>query len=170
MLRSLREELANSDSYDYGLLAISDLEQSRPNILSVLKKYRAGKGDIIHVVHDTPQGAPLFTPGTGLAEIFPELTPLEGEIIVHKTEPCSFTKTDLQDHLERVGKKKIVLAGYMVLQNIIPQVKSASDEIDRLITAYHQLRELARNLVTMSLLSVMLLEIGISPELLRSNW
>jgi len=101
------------NEYDYGLLTISDLPDSRPNVRAVLEKYRAAKGDIVHVVHDTPLGAPLFTPGTDLADIFPELKPEDGEKIVHKTQPSSFTKTDLKEHLEKIGKKKIVLAGYM---------------------------------------------------------
>ena len=31
--------------------------------------------------------------------------------VIHKQHPSSFTGTDLQDHLDKVGKKKIVLAG-----------------------------------------------------------
>lgn len=31
--------------------------------------------------------------------------------MVHKQHPSSFTGTDLGEHLEKVGKKKIVLAG-----------------------------------------------------------
>ncbi|KAH8666023.1 isochorismatase hydrolase [Tricladium varicosporioides] len=101
------------NDYDYGLLAIADLELSRPNILTLLNKYRAAEGDIVHVVHDTPPGAPLFTQGTPAAEIFPELTPLVGEKVVHKTQPSSFTDTVLHEHLQNLGKKKIVLVGYM---------------------------------------------------------
>jgi len=31
--------------------------------------------------------------------------------VIHKQHPSSFTGTDLSEHLEKVGKKKIVLAG-----------------------------------------------------------
>jgi len=33
----------------------------------------------VHVTHTTPDGAPLFTPGTELAKEFEELKPKEGE-------------------------------------------------------------------------------------------
>ena len=33
--------------------------------------------------------------------------------MVHKTHPSSFTDTVLHEHLQSLGKKKIVLAGYM---------------------------------------------------------
>lgn len=68
----------------------------------------------MHVKHDVPQGAPLFTPGTELAEEFQELKAEKGEKEIRKQHPSSFTGTDLDAHLEKLGKKKIVLAGYMV--------------------------------------------------------
>lgn len=62
------------NEYDHGLLAISDVKSSRAVIGDVLKKYRDAKGDVVHVRHATPDGAPLFTPGTELAEEFSELS------------------------------------------------------------------------------------------------
>jgi hypothetical protein len=62
------------NEYDHGLLAISDVKSSRAVIGDVLKKYRDAGGDIVHVLHDTPEGAPLFTPKTELAEEFSELS------------------------------------------------------------------------------------------------
>jgi len=59
---------------DHGLLAISDVKASRAVIGDVLGKYRDAKGDVVHVKHETPDGAPLFTPGTELAQEFSELS------------------------------------------------------------------------------------------------
>ncbi|KAK3175868.1 hypothetical protein OEA41_007190 [Lepraria neglecta] len=85
------------NEYDHGLLAISDVKSSRAVIGDVLKRYRDAGGDVVH-----------------LAEEFSELTKgSEKEKVIHKQHPSSFTGTDLSDHLEKVGKKKIVLAGYM---------------------------------------------------------
>lgn len=50
------------------------MKSSRAVIGDVLKKYRDAGGDVVHVRHETPQGAPLFTPGTELAEEFSELS------------------------------------------------------------------------------------------------
>ena len=77
------------NEYNHGLLAISNIEESRANILSVLQKYRDAGGDVVHVKHDTPGGAPLFTPGTELAEEFEELEPMEGEKVQHALEIIS---------------------------------------------------------------------------------
>lgn len=102
------------NEYAKGKLAISNAPESRKVIASLLERYRAAKAPVVHVVHDTPQGAPVFTPGTDLAEEFEELKPKDGEAVVHKQFPGSFTDTGLQKHLEASGKKKIVLVGYMV--------------------------------------------------------
>jgi len=67
------------NEYDHGLLAISNVAESRANIGAVLKKYREAGGDVVHVTHTTPDGAPLFTPGTELAQEFEELKPKKGE-------------------------------------------------------------------------------------------
>ena len=69
------------NEYDHGLLAVSNVAESRANIGAVLKKYRDAGGDVVHVTHSTPEGAPLFTPGTELSEEFSELKPREGEMV-----------------------------------------------------------------------------------------
>lgn len=56
----------------------------------------------------------MFTSGTKLANEFDELAPKSGEAVIVKNYPGSFTGTDLQKELEKSGKKKVVLTGYMV--------------------------------------------------------
>jgi hypothetical protein len=45
----------------------------------LLDKYRKDGGKVVHIVHKVPEGAPIFSPGTELAEEFEELRPKEGE-------------------------------------------------------------------------------------------
>lgn len=66
------------NEYDHGALAIADVSSSRKVLHDVLEKYRGAKGNVVHVVHGTPEGAPVFTPGTELAEEFEELQPKSG--------------------------------------------------------------------------------------------
>jgi hypothetical protein len=42
-------------------------------IADLLDKYRKANGKIVHILHQTPEGAPVFTPGTDLAEEFKEV-------------------------------------------------------------------------------------------------
>jgi nicotinamidase-related amidase len=102
------------NEYANGQLRIHEVEESRKVIAAVLAKYREAKAPIIHVVHKTPDGAPVFTPGTDLANEFTELTPKGDESVVTKQFPGSFTGTNLKQLLTDSGRKKVVLTGYMV--------------------------------------------------------
>lgn len=102
------------NEYAEGKLKVSNADSSRKAIAALLKKYREADGKIVHVKHIVPDGAPVFTPKTKLAEEFEELTPKEGEKVIEKNHPSSFADTNLDDYLHGVGGKKVVLTGYMV--------------------------------------------------------
>lgn len=107
------------NEYADGKLATVDVSTTRKNIASLLQTYRTGSpnsgANIVHVVHQTPAGAPVFTPDTLLAEEFDELKPKDGEHVIMKNFPSSFASTDLHEYLQGLGDvgKKIVLSGYM---------------------------------------------------------
>lgn len=105
------------NEYASGHLKVKAVDHSRKVIADLLSRYRHG-GDgknIVHVVHKVPAGAPVFTPGTALAEEFSELTPRPGEKVVEKQFPNSFAQTNLHEYLKGLGVAgtKIVLVGYM---------------------------------------------------------
>jgi nicotinamidase-related amidase len=109
-----------------------DVDKTRKAIASLLEKYRAGSSDgknIVHVVHKTPEGAPVFTPGTELAEEFAELKPKSGEKVIEKEKVSSFVGTDLDDYLVSLGDrgKKTVLTGYMAHVCVSNTARQGSD-------------------------------------------
>ncbi|EHK98657.1 putative Uncharacterized isochorismatase family protein yddQ [Glarea lozoyensis 74030] len=67
------------NEYANGKLAVKNVEQSRKVIGSLLNKYRKANGKVVHVLHQVPDGAPVFTPGSDLAKEFDELKPKDGE-------------------------------------------------------------------------------------------
>lgn len=102
-----------NNRYADGHLKTANITSTRAEIATLLKKYRAASAPLVHVVHDTPAGAPVFTPSTPLAAIFEELTPLPHETVIHKGQAGSFTDTNLDEVLKKTGRKKVVLTGYM---------------------------------------------------------
>ncbi|KAI8306061.1 putative isochorismatase family protein YddQ [Colletotrichum sp. SAR11_240] len=116
------------NEYANGKLAVSGVEASRAKIASLLENYRVAKAPVIHVVHEVPADAPIFTPGTDLAEEFSELKPLEGESVVTKHFPGSFTGTNLEDLLKATGRNKVVLTGYMAHVCISTTARQASEK------------------------------------------
>lgn len=109
--------MSNTIRYAYGNLKTENLASTRPAIARLLEKYRAsGDGrNIVHVVHETPAGAAIFTSGTPLADEFEELQPKATEKLVVKKHPSSFAGTDLHEYLISLGAvgKRIVITGYM---------------------------------------------------------
>lgn len=103
------------NEYAEGKLKVSNAPESRKAIADLLKKYRDAKGQIVHITHSVPEGAPVFTPKTKLAEEFEELTPQGGEKVIQKLHPSSFADTSLHEYLRgTTASNKIVLTGYMV--------------------------------------------------------
>lgn len=102
------------NEYAEGKLKVTNAPETRKAIAGLLKKYRDAGGKIVHVKHSVPEGAPVFTPKTKLAEEFDELTPKEGEKVIEKIHPSSFADTTLHDYLRGNGGLKVVLTGYMV--------------------------------------------------------
>ena len=101
------------NEYADGHLKVDNVASTRRAIGSLLSTYRKSGNakNIIHVTHQVPAGAPVFTPDTKLAEEFEELAPQKGEKTIVKMHPGSFTDTDLQEYLQGTDAKKLVLTG-----------------------------------------------------------
>ncbi|KAF8852349.1 isochorismatase hydrolase-like protein [Acephala macrosclerotiorum] len=81
------------NEYAEGQLKTENVSSTRKQISTLLEKYRAASAPLVHIVHQVPDGAPVFTPETNLAKEFAELEPKSGE--------------------KSAGIKKLVLVGYM---------------------------------------------------------
>jgi len=144
MAKSLREILGETPStatikdsvliiidaqneYAIGQLKTENVASTRRIISTLLEKYRAAKAPIVHVVHDVPAGAPIFTPETDLAKEFAELEPEGGEKVIRKLHPGSFTGTDLDTFLKATGKNTVVLTGYMAHVCVSTTARQASE-------------------------------------------
>ncbi|KAF3003664.1 hypothetical protein E8E13_008371 [Curvularia kusanoi] len=101
------------NEYANGKLKVTNAEASGKVIASLLEKYRDANGKIVHILHKTPEGAPVFTPNTPLSEEFDILKPKDGEEVIWKGHPGSFAETNLDETLKGWGIKKVVLTGYM---------------------------------------------------------
>ena len=69
---------------------------------------------MVHVLHQTPEGAPVFTPGKEVAREYKDVEARQGEKVIYKQFPGSFKDTDLHEFLQGKGIKQVVLTGFMV--------------------------------------------------------
>jgi nicotinamidase-related amidase len=113
--------------YATGHLKTEKVDMTRVAIFNLLEKYRTAQAPIVHIVHVTPEGAPVFTPNSDMAKEFAELEPNVGEKVIGKRFISSFVGTDLDDYLKSTGKNKVVLTGYMSHVCVSSTARSASD-------------------------------------------
>ncbi|KAF2194576.1 Isochorismatase hydrolase [Zopfia rhizophila CBS 207.26] len=116
------------NEYASGALTVTNAKSSGAAIASLLDRYRKASGKIVHVLHKTPEGAPVFTPGTELAQEFKEVQAQDGEEVIWKLFPSSFAETRLDELLKSWGVKKVVLTGYMAHVCVSTTAREASQK------------------------------------------
>ena len=124
-------ECSSSFRYADGLLKTANIDETRGAIKRLVDLYRTRSAPIVHVLHQTPAGAPIFTAGTALYEEFAEIQPPKdaaSEKVAVKNFPGSFTGTDLESHLAKLNRKKVVLIGYMAHVCVSTTARQAAEK------------------------------------------
>lgn len=112
----------NSDS-DSAVLIVIDVQQAfnhprwgkrnnpgaEINVAKLLAEWRKTGRPVIHVHHVNPKPESLFN-GPGV-EVKPEAEPVNDELVITKNVNSAFIGTDLQEQLQSMGAKKLVLVG-----------------------------------------------------------
>lgn len=114
-----------SQSENYQALLIIDMQnglfhgsqlpfnkgQVLENINTLIAKARASNTPIIAVRHVGPTGSPI-SPESPLSQLIPELhIDLTTDIILEKTRPSCFYKTELSNILARLNIQTLIIAG-----------------------------------------------------------
>jgi Amidases related to nicotinamidase len=89
---------------------------------------------VIFIRHSDGEGT-RFAPGNADWQIAEEVAPFADEPIIDKRCNSAFYRTDLQDRLEKLGAKTLVLAGMMCEYCLDATVKSAFERDYRVVLA-----------------------------------
>lgn len=82
------------------------------NAVKVVDFARKKGINIFHVAHVGGEQSSLFNPHSSNVKIINELKPLPDEVIIEKSIPNSFYKTNLFDLLQLTGKKQLLIMGF----------------------------------------------------------
>ena len=111
--------------YVDGTLPLAGIEESLAVGGALLARARAAGTPIVHVLHRG--GGALFSPdGNGFKPAAP-MIPQEGESVVEKTLANSFAGTELQQIIDRTGRKNLIVIGYMTHNCVSSTVRAARD-------------------------------------------
>jgi nicotinamidase-related amidase len=97
-----------------GKIVLPDGPRAITHIAQVLEWARAKDVPVFHIVHESRRPNPTtFAPGSPSLEIHPAVQPRDGEPVIQKHLPGSFTNTPLEDELRRRGIERVIVSGFM---------------------------------------------------------
>lgn len=99
-------------TYREGVMQLVGVEPALEEAASLLKRFRAAKRPVIHIMHDAGPGTP-YDIKAPIGQIADMVAPIEGETIIVKNYPSAFEKTELDAVLKTLGVKNVVYVGFM---------------------------------------------------------
>lgn len=113
--------------YTDGRLRLTGIATALTQTQRLLLRARAAGVPVIHIQQISPAGRGLFEPTGPFTAIAPEAAPQPGEIVITKSLPNSFAQTTLAEALSKIGRKRLILSGYMTHVCVSATVRSALD-------------------------------------------
>ncbi|MEI8378244.1 MAG: cysteine hydrolase family protein [bacterium] len=114
--------------YTEGALPLFEIDKSIDALAKFLNRARAKNTPIIHIVHTGGVNGKIFNPDGPFFEIIDKVKPTEGEIIIEKKFPSSFTGTTLEETLKKIGKKDLIITGYMTHMCVNSTTREATEK------------------------------------------
>ncbi|GAB3396050.1 cysteine hydrolase family protein [Azotobacter armeniacus] len=114
------------EEYRSGVLRLPGIESSIVEIASLLAAARAVGTPVVHVKHLGIPGG-FLDPQGARGQLIPEISPLQGEIVVEKRLPNAFSGTDLHDRLQTIGRLDLIVCGFMTHSSISTTVRASKD-------------------------------------------
>jgi nicotinamidase-related amidase len=99
--------------YVDGQLPLAGIDAAIAQAAALLARARAAGTPVVHIVQHSAPGGSLFDPTGPSAQIVASLTPRPGEPVISKTAPNAFFATTLDERLRYLGRKNLIIAGYM---------------------------------------------------------
>lgn len=100
------------NTYREGVMKLEGIEPALDECRKLLERARALKIPVFHIQHDAGPGSP-YDIRADIGAIADKVAPLPGEPVIVKQVPNSFFGTDLDAQLQKLGKKQLVIAGFM---------------------------------------------------------
>ena len=114
------------NTYRDGILQLVNVEPALKHARELLDRARSAGVPIFHVQHDAGAGSP-YDLNADNGKIADSVAPAPGEPVIVKNFPDSFAGTRLQQELESVGCKNLILTGFMSHMCVNSTARSAFD-------------------------------------------
>jgi nicotinamidase-related amidase len=98
------------NTYTRGVMELENVQPAIDQAAELLERARSAGIPIVHVMHDAGEGSP-YDVRAEIGQIVDRVAPRDGEAVIVKNFPNSFTGTDLNDRL--TAGSNLILAGFM---------------------------------------------------------
>ena len=98
------------NTYTRGVMELENVQPAIDEAAALLDRARSAGIPIFHVMHDDGEGS-LYDVRAEIGQIVDRVAPRDGEPVIVKNYPNSFTATDLNDRL--APGSNLILAGFM---------------------------------------------------------
>jgi nicotinamidase-related amidase len=113
--------------YTDGCLPLPGVADAIASVAVLLDRARGAGSPVVHVVQHGRSGGPICDPNGAMVEIVSALAPRDGEVMVVKRLPNSFAGTALGSELQRIGRKDLIVVGFMTHMCVSATVRAALD-------------------------------------------
>ena len=114
--------------YTDGKLRLPDVDAAVGEIAKLLERMRALGAPVVHVVQQGRPGGAIMDPNGPMVDVIAPLTPRAGEIVVTKRLPNSFAGTALDEELKRLGRKDLIVVGFMTHMCVSTTARATLDQ------------------------------------------
>ena len=100
------------NTYTRGVMELEGWQAAIAEASQLLALARAQGAKVIHVINDGGAGTP-YDIRSEIGQIHPDMAPIDAEPVVVKQVPNAFVGTTLAQEVDAVGRKSLVIAGFM---------------------------------------------------------
>ena len=102
-----------NDYFLGGKLPLQAADQALQQINRLVEYFNAQHWLVIYIQHINPIGASFFAANSLGVELHPQLQYAANSLTIQKQHPNSFDRTDLQQQLDKIPSKSLVICGMM---------------------------------------------------------
>lgn len=113
--------------YTIGRLPLVDIDSAVDEGARLLDFARTRRMPVIHAIHHSRRGAPVFDPEGAFVGFIPAWAAREGETVLVKNLPNAFANTSLAARIAATGRREIVIAGFATHMCISASARAALD-------------------------------------------
>jgi nicotinamidase-related amidase len=113
--------------YVDGRMPLANVAPALRQTARLLARARAAGVPVIHIQHLSAPGRGVFQEGGPFVEFAPEAAPRAGETVIRKNLPNAFAGTGLADALRTLGRRHLIISGYMTHRCVSSTARAALD-------------------------------------------